>query len=86
MTKIVKSALLAAVAGAGLALTALPASADIVCNREGQCWHHQGHYDARPEFGVVVHPDNWHWGRNEHYKFQEHEGRGYWRKGVWISF
>ena len=86
MNTVVKSALLAAVAGAGLALSALPAAADIVCNHENQCWHYKGHYAARPEFGVVVHPDNWKWGHNEHYTWNEHSGRGYWRQGVWIKF
>ena len=86
MNKVVKSALLAAVAGAGLALSALPASADIVCNREGECWHVRGHYEYRHEYRVMVHPDDWRWRRHEHYVWREHEGRGYWRHGVWIQF
>lgn len=86
MTKIVKSAVLATVAGVGLALSALPAAADVACNREGECWHVRGHYAYRPEHRVVVHPDNWRWRHNERYVWREHEGRGYWRRGVWVQF
>jgi hypothetical protein len=34
----------------------------------------------------VIHPDNWKWGDADHYKWREHEGRGYWRDGVWVTF
>jgi hypothetical protein len=84
MKKIITSAILAATAAAGVALTAMPAAADIVCNREGECWHVRGHAAYRREHGVIVHPDNWRWGRHDHYTWREHEGHGYWRKGVWI--
>jgi hypothetical protein len=84
MKKIVRTAILASVGVAALALSAVSASADVVCNREGECWHVQGHYAYRPEFGVVVHPDSWRWRRGERYVWREHEGRGYWRHGVWI--
>jgi hypothetical protein len=62
------------------------ASAAIVCNAEGACWHVHGRYAYRPEFGVVVHPDTWRWGANEHYAWREHTGRGYWRHGAWVRF
>lgn len=72
------------------ALVALPtsASAYIACDRDGDhCWHTdvryhypQGHYDW--------HPDDWyfhrHWDQNNWHEY--HEGRGYWRNGVWITF
>lgn len=86
MNKFMKSAVLAAVAGSAVAAAALPAAADIVCNREGECWHVRGHYEYRHEFGIVVHPDNWRWRHGERYTWREHEGRGYWRHGVWIKF
>jgi hypothetical protein len=54
------------------------ASAAIVCNAAGDCWHAHEAYHYQPEFGVVVHPDNWQWRANEHYRWREHEGRGYW--------
>lgn len=86
LIKVVKTALLAAVAGVGLAIAALPAAAAVVCNREGECWHVRGHYAYRPEYGVVVHRNEWRWRRGDHYVWREHEGRGYWRHGVWIQF
>lgn len=77
----------AAVLGVGLLVTsATAASAAVACNREGVCWHVQRPYAYRPAFGVVVHPDNWRWGRREHYTWREHEGRGYWRHGAWVPF
>ena len=39
----------------------------------------------KPEHGVHIYADNWKWGEKEHYKWREHEGRGYWKKGVWIG-
>ncbi len=83
MSKIAFAALL----GLGsLALTAGNASAAIVCNGAGYCWHVHHHYRYHPEWGVVVHPDNWRWGPSEHYAWHEHTGRGYWRDGVWVTF
>jgi hypothetical protein len=77
-----------AVAACALAFTATTASAEIVCNRDGDCWHvkHRHHY--RPEFGLVIHPDGWRWRDHDRgkYHWREHEGRGYWRNGVWIQF
>jgi hypothetical protein len=69
-----------------LALTATSASALIACNRNGVCWHVPKRYAYRPEFGVVIHPNNWRWGPRERFVFREHRGRGYWRNGVWIRF
>jgi len=68
------------------ALTATTASAAIVCNGEGACWHAHKAYTYDPSWGVVVHPDNWRWGANEHYTWREHAGRGYWRGGNWVAF
>ncbi len=82
--------LTAAICGAAcaLALTATAASAAIVCNDEGDCWHVKKRYHYRPEFRLEIHPDNWRW--REHadhrYHWREHEGRGYWRNGIWIQF
>lgn len=71
-----------------LALSASGASAAIVCNREGDCWHTKARHQYRPEFQLRVHGDNWKWHEYEgnRYRWREHDGRGYWRKGVWIGF
>jgi hypothetical protein len=80
--KSLTTALLVAASALALATTA---SADVVCNDEGDCWHIKGRADYKPEFKLHVHPDSWKWGEKEHYRFHEHEGRGYWRSGVWIG-
>ncbi len=62
------------------------ASAAVVCNADGACWHVRHPYNYAPGYGVVVHPNNWRWGPGDHYTWREHAGRGYWRNGVWIRF
>lgn len=69
-----------------LALTATNASAAVVCNGAGYCWHTQTAYHYEPTFGVTIHPDGWKWDANEHYAWHEHEDRGYWRDGAWVTF
>jgi hypothetical protein len=68
-----------------LALTGT-ASAAVVCNAEGDCWHVKEKYDYRPEYGVTVYGDDWKWNDDNKYRWREHEGRGYWNKNVWIGF
>jgi hypothetical protein len=85
MQKFTKIAALAA-GTAIAAIAATSASAAIVCNQEGECWHVHRDYNYQPTFGLVVHPDNWQWDANDHYRWHEHRGRGYWRNGVWITF
>jgi hypothetical protein len=70
-----------------LAMMTGNASADIACNRAGDCWHVRETHHFRPEHGITVHPDNWRWAEHERerYRWREHEGRGYWRDGVWIE-
>jgi hypothetical protein len=56
-------------------------------NRSGDCWHTSERYTYRPHFGVTVHDDNWRWrNRDRHHRWREHEGRGYCRNGIWLSF
>jgi hypothetical protein len=86
MRKFVKAAVVAAVGVVALAVSTISASAAIVCNREGECWHVRRHYVYHPEWGLVVHANNWRWGPHERFVWREHEGRGYWRNGVWIAF
>ena len=82
-----KKLILATIIGAGaLAAMATTASAEIVCNRDGDCWHVREHYDYQPTFGLTIHEDNWKWGDRDRYRWHEHDGRGYWKGGVWIQF
>lgn len=77
----------AALLGAGmLAFTATTASADIVCNDEGDCWHVKERHRYPPDVKLRVYPDTWKWRDSEtHYRWREHPGHGYWRGGVWID-
>ena len=86
MKKPVRVAAAAMIGAAGLAIVSTSASAEIVCNGAGDCWHTHEHYTYQPSFGVVVHPDDWRWGDRDHYRWREHEGRGYWRNGIWLTF
>jgi len=72
-----------------LIVSAGPASARIVCNAEGDCWH----TDSSVSIGVpglkfTYHPDHWYfhqtWGSDRRYR-EYHAGRGYWKGGVWIG-
>jgi hypothetical protein len=84
-----KLALAAGVSLAALTISTLGASAYVVCNHEGDCWH----TDARvhlPGVTFEYHPDDWyfhrHWDADRERHWREwHEGRGYWRNGVWIT-
>ncbi len=72
---------------AGLAATTTSASAYVACNRDGDCWHTENRV-AVPGVTFDVHPDDWyfhqHWDANRHFR-DYHEGRGYYRGGVWVT-
>lgn len=86
MKNTIKLAAATLVTVGGLAIMTASASAAIVCNAEGECWHTKAEYAYRPEFGVTVHPNDWRWGEADHYTWREHTGRGYWHNGVWVTF
>jgi hypothetical protein len=75
--------------GALMALSA-PASARMVCNNSGDCWHTDSNYRYGRDVGATYHNDDWyfhqHWnGDNQRHYRDSHEGRGYYRSGVWIQ-
>ena len=82
----------ASLAGAGfvaLTLTATSASAYVACNRDGDCWHTEKRVTA-PGVHFDYHPDDWyfhqHWDNDRDHHFRDyHEGRGYYKGGVWIT-
>ena len=85
----IRTLVLGTIAGAGaLAALAVPASAYVACNREGDCWHTEDRV-AVPGVTFAYHPDDWyfhsHWDDTHHWR-DYHEGRGYWRSGVWVTF
>jgi hypothetical protein len=72
----------------GIAIAAAaPASAYVACNRDGDCWHTDKRVTA-PGVTFDWHPDDWyfhqHWDADHHFR-DYHEGRGYYRNGVWIT-
>jgi len=74
----------------GLMAMAAPASAYIACNREGDCWHTERRW-APPGVRFEYHPDDWYfhrsWDDDRRWRWRAyHDGRGYWRNGVWITF
>ncbi len=90
---IISSVAMASVLGlGGVAVTAAPASAYVACNAAGECWHVDKRYTYAPAVGVIVHhPDDWYfhrdWAHDHTYQWREHhEGRGYYRNGVWVTF
>jgi hypothetical protein len=82
LKKILSAAAISAVA---VMTSTFGASAAIVC-QGNTCWHTHDVYEFPHEAGVVVHEDNWHWGPHEKFSFREHEGRGYWRGGKWVTW
>jgi hypothetical protein len=89
MKKALSAVALAAVVGVGvLASTAGSASAYVVCNAAGDCWHSDHRYQFGRNVGAVYHPDDWYFHRdwahdNQHHWRDYHEGRGYYSNGVW---
>jgi hypothetical protein len=74
---------------AATALMSATASAAVVCNDEGDCWRVKKSYEYKPEFGLRIYGDDWRWGDHDSSKYRwrdPHEGRGYYRNGVWIQF
>jgi hypothetical protein len=85
MTLLRKSLLAAAASVAILTVSAVSASAAVVCS-DRACWHTTERHEYPAHARVVVHEDNWKWGRHEHYRWREHEGRGYWNGSHWTTW
>jgi hypothetical protein len=88
----IRTIVLGAVAGAGaLMALATSASAYVVCNSYGDCWHTESHWRA-PGVRFDYHPDDWYfhrrWDNDDRYHWRSdyHRDRGYWRNGIWITF
>jgi hypothetical protein len=85
-----KTFLVTACLGVGATLAMLaPAKALIACNPEGDCWHTERR-EIVPGLALEYHPDDWYfhrdWRGDRFHHFREfHDGRGYWRGGVWVQ-
>ena len=85
--KLLNAITFAALTGvSAVALISTSASAGIVCNSDGDCWHTQTDYQYQPTFGLTVHPNDWKWKEGEKHAWREHEGKGYWKGGSWQTF
>jgi hypothetical protein len=74
---------------AAVTLSAGSAAAYVACNHEGDCWHTEARVTT-PGVTFDYHPDDWyfhrHWDSDrEHHWRDYHEGRGYYRGGVWVT-
>jgi hypothetical protein len=81
-----RTLMIGALSASALAFTVSNASAAIVCNDVGDCWHTHADYDYPAGASVMVHPDDWRWGDGDHFRWREHEGRGYWHGDDWDAF
>jgi len=79
-----KGAIAAVLASSAVAATA---SAEVACNRWGECWHVQNRFDYPAGIGITFHADNWARAHRHGYHWRgDRDGRGYYRNGVWITF
>jgi hypothetical protein len=85
MTVLGKSLLAATVGVAVLAGSSLTASAYVACTGL-VCWHATERYEYPTTARVVIHDDGWKWKRHEHYRWREHEGRGFWHGSRWENW
>ena len=85
MTLLRKSLLAVAAGAAVLTVSAVSASAAVVCSGR-TCWHTTERHQYPAHARVVVHDDNWKWRRHERYRWREHEGRGYWNGSRWMTW
>lgn len=69
-----------------LVLSTVGASARIVCNDDGDCWHSKTVYTYPPAVHLSVHDDDWRFGDGDRYRWREHEGRGFWHGDKWSEF
>jgi hypothetical protein len=85
MTPLRKTIFCAAMSAGLLAISALSASAAVVCSGR-VCWHTHDSFEYPRGSRVIVHPDDWTWGPRAHFSWREHEGRGYWRGSRWMEW
>jgi hypothetical protein len=80
---------LAAVIGLGALGAGGAASAHVVCNSQGDCWHtdYRDHY---PRHRMTYHNDDWYfhqkWEQDKARHWREmHESHGYYDNGQWVE-
>lgn len=84
---VLKSAMLAAIAAGAIAVSALPANAEIVCNRWHECWRTNTHYAYPTRLGIVIRDDAWARTHRHGYHWRhDRDDHGYWRNGRWRNW
>jgi hypothetical protein len=89
--KAISTVAIATLLGVGaLAATAGTASARVVCNAQGDCWHTDQKAKYPRDLKVTIHPDDWYfhqdWANDKAHQFRDyHAGHGYYRGGIWIT-
>jgi hypothetical protein len=83
---------LAVALGAGVLIVGTgAASADVACNRYGECWHVQEHYNTYPHgLGIRFYGDDWREAHrhDHHYHWlrDREDDHGYYSHGRWHAF
>ncbi len=86
-TLLTTAAIAAIVGVSAMAATSTAASARTVCNNYGDCWHETNRYDYPTVLRVRFHNNRWHSHHHDHYNWRDnHDGRGYYRQGMWVTF
>jgi hypothetical protein len=89
-TALAKGALVLTLASGALVATTTAASADVACNRYGECWRVREHYTNYPNrLGVTFYGDDWrrtHQGRRWHWRHDRDDDHGYYMHGRWHRF
>jgi hypothetical protein len=86
------AAAIALLMGTGaLVATTAPASARVVCNSYGDCWHTDHQYRYNRSIGAQYHNDDWYFhqkwtGDNQRLYRDSNDGRVYYKGGVWVTF
>jgi hypothetical protein len=84
-----KAALVTALAAGTAGVVATAASADVACNRYGDCWHTNRYTTYPSALGVILHDEAWaasHRGHRWHWRDNPADDHGYYDHGVWRHF
>ncbi len=79
----------AALAVLGTLALSTSASAAVVCNEDGDCWRVKERYEYPPDVQLKLYEDDWKWPEADAKRYRWRDpgtGRGYWRRGVWVTF
>src|SRR5262249_42532308 len=84
-----KAAFAALIAGSAVAVCTI-ASADVVCTRDGDCWHVSQRYTTYPEtLGVTFYNDDWraeHMHDTHYHWYDRDDDHGFYIHGEWHAF